>query len=1168
MLSASLASSATTHARTPLNVVFIIDTYLPQGVDEAQSERAVTFLKRSLVRILLYFQCNMDAKFQWTYQFFNSRLNQDIGLISNRILRNLNISTVAACINEYRKIIAAETPSAFPPGGKGSTSTTGTRLTISPCYNLRRQLVHSLADFGLDIASYQSPVKANSSFVRSQSLQKHFPPVSVRNYMYILSPLPRTWTETVTFLEGKPHSQNDRPMLGPRKSDILEVLKGIKDAFFTQGLWDRFLDQRTGLSWIDTSVRIVPDEPSKTQTRVSATTMIRSTLELIMKSFGGHIIPQHMICQTLPPRDVYSFPTIFQMYRSLQIQPGLGVKMSRDSWQALLSVPFAIHSEDIRPVKVMWSGNVLCAESSQFICSLDIAEPQSSSNATALDQIESLLVIKRVPSRTLSTRLHSIRLQNAMTCFPRYDNEKTCERALYLLKSLEAKKDILLLKVSFQREEHDPVDQEQVDESSASRQYTHHAVLHPTIAGSGIIEILDSSLDLQNIEPAIPGKISKARPFSLAMMDRSLSKLGAFVDQVDPINLLSSYQLDEMPSSILRCLKPLDTVSAPIVEAKPLPTKPLPGETVGEMEAAIVGPEMAESIDELCLNIRKTYLKYLYRDEHNVSDYVKRLNAASKEITVLAAKQSVALKEAQQKLVAFIIEFLRICPSRMGSKYKQIDKEVNAGKSNDSKSQDHYVVLEDERSELDAWTAQVMRSVKDTDVRMHLKKLKTKDIQIQIIQNLHVLLLVNKYGLEENKPFKKDPGALKTVTLFMDELCIAASLENMDSAKKFFTRIIARYYELSLPKVVEKLSIKCGVEKSLLSSPRPFRGSKHAGIKRSISMGLLQKPSPLDFSAAMENDAGGSISSTPKTHINGVAPKGQPSLTRRSTSDNPAKNILNSTIFRNRQVVMTLGSVKGVGVVSTTSAPSTTTTKGPVATSKSQPEMEDEDAPPKLAKLKLKKFYHDKESEEVLKLFRRQQPLSKQDAVYTSSQINTKQENNKVEDLDDDIDDDDDSDDSDDELGTLGKYLRRKGTTSWGVIKSVNVSSSRILRSPSSGAAQRRGIYGNSNNSIGAGPTPRRNVSPSPHFASMVASSSLLSDSVVPSTPTSKQGYQHYDQGGYDSPQKSPSTPSGRAQFRRHGMQNVQDLTALLPRRRSREDVLVEGRPTTRRREA
>jgi hypothetical protein len=36
-------------------------------------------------------------------------------------------------------------------------------------------------------------------------------------------------------------------------SDILDVLKAIKDTFFELQLWDRFLDQRTSLSWIDTN---------------------------------------------------------------------------------------------------------------------------------------------------------------------------------------------------------------------------------------------------------------------------------------------------------------------------------------------------------------------------------------------------------------------------------------------------------------------------------------------------------------------------------------------------------------------------------------------------------------------------------------------------------------------------------------------------------------------------------------------------------------------------------------------------------------------------------------------------------------------------------------------------------------------------------------------------
>lgn len=310
------------------------------------------------------------------------------------------------------------------------------------------------------------------------------------------------------------------------------------------------------------------------------------------------------------------------------------------------------------------------------------------------------------------------------------------------------------------------------------------------------------------------------------------------------------------------------------------------------------------------------------------------------------------------------------------------------------------------------------------------------------MQNLHVLLLINKYGLEENRPFKKDPGALKTTNHFMDELCISAVVEDrpapgflspqtprskdLDPAKKFFIRAVARYYGPALPKVVEKLSVKCGVETSLLKSPRPSRGSKRAGLHRSVSMGVLQKPNRLDLSAAAQTGTDGPLSSTsvttPKDEV--VAPKHGFPMSRQSTSDNPARSALDS-IFRNRQVAMTRGAVKGRNATkgsasssyaSASSAAVQSSQGRPNALpsqpqprptsqrsksmnslldeSKSSPEhmqlwlllwfhdssdrntllplfdgiVEDETGPPKLAKLKLKKFYHDKESEEVLKV--------------------------------------------------------------------------------------------------------------------------------------------------------------------------------------------------------
>lgn len=204
-------------------------------------------------------------------------------------------------------------------------------------------------------------------------------------------------------------------------------------------------------------------------------------------------------------------------------------------------------------------------------------------------------------------------------------------------------------------------------------------------------------------------------------------------------------------------------------------------------------------------------------------------------------------------------------------------------------------------------------------------------IQMQIVQNLLILLLINKYGLEENRPFKKDPGAAKAVSSFMDDLCISASIDDrpaglmspqtprskgMDPAKKFFTKVISRYYGPSLPKIVEKLSIKCGVEKSLLLSPRPIREVSRPGMARSVSMGVLQKPSPLDLSSLGEAGGPGSSKSSTPTDI---APRHGFPMSRQSTSEN-ARSVLNSSIFRNRQVAMTIGSVKGLDAIASSNS--------------------------------------------------------------------------------------------------------------------------------------------------------------------------------------------------------------------------------------------------------
>ncbi|KAG0080949.1 hypothetical protein BGZ90_010715 [Linnemannia elongata] len=1032
----------------------------------------------------------MDPKFQWTFTFYNSRRTQEIGLVTKRMPRSMDMQTIEDCVQEYTKIVASEAASS--PTTATVASKVGAIGHSSPCYNLRRQLVHSLADFGLDIASYQSPMKPSATLARAQSLQKHFPPVNIRNYIYVISPLPQSWLETTYFLDGK--KPNDTNLLGPRKADILDVLKGIKDTFFEQQLWDRFLDQRTSLSWIDTNPKNDDASSAKSQTRVSAILLIRSTLELIMRAFGGHIIPQTVLSEVAGSKDIYSFATIFQAYRSLQISPGLGVTMSKESWQAIPSMP-SVLSPEARPVKVMWSGELLCTDTLQFICSFDISTPLAFSDLDNpfADQIVSMHVVKRIPTISLSTCLHSVRISHSMLCFPRNNKDVLCERAMYLLRSLSSKNDALLIQITLRGVN---AGEEQTDRIPDELERTQQvqALLYSGTHGSGTLHILKDFSYLEDLPLSKNINRTSARPFSMAMVEKSLGAIGA-----------------------------------------PTPSKPLPGDTVSMDDHMAVMLEPVDSIDDLCLGIRRAYIKHLYNNDYTVVDYVKRLNAASKEITVLAAKLSVPLKEAQQKLVAFMIEFLRIWPSKLGSKYKQIDKELNIGKSADTRTQDRYIIMQDERPELDAWKGRVNTSVKDNDVRMFVRKLKTKDTQIQIVQNLHIMMLINKYGLEENRPFKKDPGALKTTNHFMDELCISAVVEDrpapgflspqtprskdLDPAKKFFIRAVARYYGPALPKVVEKLSVKCGVETSLLKSPRPSRGSKRAGLHRSVSMGILQKPNRLDLSAATQTGTDGPLSSTsittPKDEV--VAPKhGFP---------------MSKFLFR---FSFECGYPTFPSTAYCSAFTATTTSTHPANLTRLylllDGIVEDETGPPKLAKLKLKKFYHDKESEEVLKMFRRKGPLSKADAIQPGASSNSitlsQTGKNNNEDQDDN--------------GDLSQYLSRNGTTSWGVFGSTTKS-------------------GEESTSWGLqSPKKQRDLSPPRESASLLT---VPIDSFVPSTPIGHQGCSYTK----EAPQRTPSTPTGRAQFHRyHSLQFIGDGshsdTERVPSTPTRRDQIHQGR--------
>lgn len=202
------------------------------------------------------------------------------------------------------------------------------------------------------------------------------------------------------------------------------------------------------------------------------------------------------------------------------------------------------------------------------ICSVDISELSTTSDedtVSKIDQINSVKVLKRIPDQLLSQNLHSLRIASTLICFPQSNDEEDCKHASYLLKSLKSKMDVVILEITFthSRNNTEEVGDEGLSDSThnednlAPQQYTRLALLYAATSAVGTLEVLGEgqSLDLTVLETCVNN--SKTRPFSMAMMEKSWSRLGVFIDKVDSTTKSKPlYHLEEMPTCISGLIKP------------------------------------------------------------------------------------------------------------------------------------------------------------------------------------------------------------------------------------------------------------------------------------------------------------------------------------------------------------------------------------------------------------------------------------------------------------------------------------------------------------------------------------------------------------------------------------------------------------------------------------
>lgn len=155
-----------------------------------------------------------------------------------------------------------------------------------------------------------------------------------------------------------------------------------------------------------------------------------------------------------------------------------------------------------------------------------------------------------------------------MLCFPRGNKDVLCERAMYLLQSLSSKNDALLIQITLRGVS---AGEEQTDRISDEQQGTQQvqSLLYSGTHGSGTLHILKDFSYVEDVPLSKNINRTSARPFSMAMIEKSLGAIGAFVDQQNSRHRSRMpYRLEEVPVDIAECFKPPQETTTTVTESK------------------------------------------------------------------------------------------------------------------------------------------------------------------------------------------------------------------------------------------------------------------------------------------------------------------------------------------------------------------------------------------------------------------------------------------------------------------------------------------------------------------------------------------------------------------------------------------------------------------------
>ncbi|KAI8823126.1 uncharacterized protein EV422DRAFT_523486 [Fimicolochytrium jonesii] len=291
------------------NVVFVIDTgsstlTTSEAGGTAQSPPDFeTFIRITVLRILLYFHIHVDPRFRWSYQLF------DLGSVSTfhkavtKHAREFIPVTLAEFAADLNGQLENQSGIEKEDGEERSPWESSPSFVEKVSTTLRKTLTDFRWDWGGSGSSMvlPSPVRPRKQMTDGAA------PVRLRNYMYFISALPSTVADLRTYVG-----------LGGAECGVSRCLEVMQQHLLGGGLWSAFLEKRAALSWITT-----PSLPS-VQIEDNKNFEIQSTLSCVLAALGGVLAPGALMTDA-----IYGvpLPTLMKVLRQKALYPAYGKEL-------------------------------------------------------------------------------------------------------------------------------------------------------------------------------------------------------------------------------------------------------------------------------------------------------------------------------------------------------------------------------------------------------------------------------------------------------------------------------------------------------------------------------------------------------------------------------------------------------------------------------------------------------------------------------------------------------------------------------------------------------------------------------------------------------------------------------------------------------------------------